>query len=66
MSLIVDLFNEKQARDEVRILEQKDVDYVEVNTTLTPELYWAIADEAKSQNFLLLVTYRPRSLPGTL
>jgi hypothetical protein len=54
MALIVDLFNEKQARDEVRTLKQQNVDYVEVDTTLTPELYWTIADEAKRQNLPLV------------
>ena len=46
MPLIVDLFDANQARAEVRSLKQHGVDYVEVDTTLTPELYWAIADEA--------------------
>jgi len=54
MSLIVDLFNEKQAHDEVKVLKQHNVDYIEVDTTLTPELYWAIADEAKRQNLPLV------------
>ena len=49
MPLIVDLFNEKQARDEVKDLKQHNVDYVEVDTSLTPELYWAVADEARRQ-----------------
>ena len=53
MALIVDLFSEQQARDEVRSLKQHNVDYVEVDTSLTPELYWAIADEAKLQNLPL-------------
>jgi imidazolonepropionase-like amidohydrolase len=54
MALIVDLFSEKQARDEVRALKQQNVDYIEVDTSLTPELYWAIADEAKRQNLPLV------------
>ncbi|AEU36653.1 amidohydrolase family protein [Granulicella mallensis] len=54
MSLIVDLFDEKQARDEVRTLKQRGVDYVEVDTSLTPELYWAIAEEAKNQGLPLV------------
>lgn len=49
MPLIVNLFNEKQARDEVKDLKQHNVDYVEVDTSLTPELYWAVADEARRQ-----------------
>ncbi|WP_263357819.1 amidohydrolase family protein [Acidicapsa ligni] len=54
MSLIVDLFSEGQARDEVRTLKLHNVDYVEVDTTLTPELYWAIADEAKREGLPLV------------
>src|ERR1700749_2191141 len=54
MALIVDIFSEKQARDEVRTLKQQNVDYIEVDTSLTPELYWAIADEAKRQNLPLV------------
>jgi imidazolonepropionase-like amidohydrolase len=54
MGLIEDLFSEAQARDEVRKLKQRGVDYVEVDTTLTPELYWAIADEAKRQGLPLV------------
>jgi imidazolonepropionase-like amidohydrolase len=54
MALIVDLFSEKQARDEFRSLKQRDVNYVEVDTTLTPELYRAIADEARSQDLPLV------------
>jgi imidazolonepropionase-like amidohydrolase len=54
MALIVDLFSEQQAREEVRNLKQHGVDYVEVDTTLTPELYWAIADEARKQRLRLV------------
>jgi hypothetical protein len=54
MSLIVDLFSETQARDEIRLLKQHHVDYIEVDTTLTPELYWAIADEARRQDLPLV------------
>lgn len=54
MALIVDLFSEQQAREEVRTLKQHGVDYVEVDTTLTPELYWAIADEARKQGLRLV------------
>jgi imidazolonepropionase-like amidohydrolase len=54
MSLIVDLFTEKQARDEVESLKQQNVDYIEVDTTLTPELYWAVADEARRQDLPLV------------
>jgi len=54
MSLIVDLFDVNQARAEVRNLKQHNVDYVEVDTTLTPELYWAIADEAEKQSLRLV------------
>jgi imidazolonepropionase-like amidohydrolase len=43
MPLIMDLFTEKQARDEVKSLKQQNVDHIEVDTTLTPEVYWAIA-----------------------
>ncbi len=54
MALIVDLLSEQQARDEIKLLKQRGVDYVEVDTTLTPELYWAIADEAKQQGLRLV------------
>ena len=54
MGLIVDLFSEVQARDEVRILEQHHVDYVEVDTSLTPKLYSAIADEARRRHLPLV------------
>ncbi|HVH86395.1 MAG TPA: amidohydrolase family protein [Terriglobales bacterium] len=54
MSLIVDLFSETQARDEIKLLKQHNVDYVEVDTTLTPELYWAVADEARRQGLSLV------------
>jgi len=54
MGLIVDLFSETQARDEVRILEQHHVDYVEIDTSLTPELYSAIADEARRRHLPLV------------
>jgi hypothetical protein len=60
MALIVDLFSEQQARDEVRSLKQHGVDYVEVDTTLTPELYSAIADEAKKQRLRLVGHIPPR------
>ena len=52
--LIVDLFDVTQARAEVARLKQHRVDYVEVDTTLTPELYWAIADEAHRQSLRLV------------
>jgi imidazolonepropionase-like amidohydrolase len=54
MGLIVDLFSEAQAREEVGMLKEHDVDYVEVDTSLTPDLYWAIADEAKRQGLPLV------------
>ena len=54
MPLIVDLFSVAQARGEVKSLKQRHVDYVEVDTTLTPELYWAIADEARRQGLPLV------------
>jgi amidohydrolase family protein len=54
MGLIADLFSESQARQEVRSLKQHNVDYIEVDTTLTPELYWAIADEARLQGLPLV------------
>jgi imidazolonepropionase-like amidohydrolase len=54
LGLIVDLFSEQQARDEVRTLKLHGVDYGEVDTTLTPELYWAIADETKRQGLPLV------------
>jgi Amidohydrolase family len=54
MSLIVDLFDVNQARAEVRDIKQRGVDYIEVDTTLTPELYWAIADEAQKQSLRLV------------
>lgn len=54
MGLIVDLFSATQAREEVRELKRRKVDYIEVDTTLTPELYAAIADEARHQNLPLV------------
>lgn len=60
MGLIVDLFSESQAREEVRKLKERGVDYVEVDTTLTPELYWAIADEAKRQGLPLVGHIPPK------
>jgi imidazolonepropionase-like amidohydrolase len=63
MPLIVDLFSTEQARDEVKSLKQRNIDYVEVDTTLTPELYWAIADEAKHQK-LRLVGHIPAKIPA--
>lgn len=53
MGLIVDLFSVAQAQDEVKQLKQQNVDYIEVDTTLSPELYTAIADEAKRQHLPL-------------
>jgi len=42
------LFSEKQAHDEVRSLKQHKVDYVERrHESVSPELYGAIADEAR-------------------
>jgi hypothetical protein len=54
MPTIVDLFSEKQAHDEVKSLKQHNVDYVEVDTSLSPELYGAIADEARRQGLPLV------------
>jgi imidazolonepropionase-like amidohydrolase len=54
MGLIVDLFSEMQARDEMRILEEHHVDYVEIDTSLTPELYSAIADQARRRHLPLV------------
>ncbi|HXX22606.1 MAG TPA: amidohydrolase family protein [Terriglobia bacterium] len=54
MPLIVDLFDEEQARGEVRILKHRAVDYVEVDTSLTPQLYSVIADEARRQGLRLV------------
>lgn len=61
MPLIVDLFSQKQARDEVESLKQHKVDYIEVDTTLTAGLYWAIADEARRQG-LPLVGHIPAAI----
>ncbi len=63
MPLIVDLFSEKQARNEVKDLKQHNVDYVEVDTSITPKLYWAIADEAIRQG-LPLVGHIPAIIPA--
>jgi len=60
MPLIVDLFTERQARAEVQTLKQHDVDYIEVDTTLTPELYWAVADQARKQNMRLVGHIPPK------
>jgi cytosine/adenosine deaminase-related metal-dependent hydrolase len=54
MSLIVTLFSEKEANEEVKSLKRHNVDYIEVDTTLTPGLYWAIADEARRQGLPLV------------
>jgi hypothetical protein len=54
MGLIVDLFSVAQAQDEVKQLKQQNVDYIEVDTSLSPELYAAIADEAKRQHLPLV------------
>jgi hypothetical protein len=53
MALIVCLFSDTQALEEVRTLKRHKVDYIEVDTTLTPELYWAIANEARRQGLPL-------------
>src|SRR5579875_1424067 len=37
MGLIVDLFSVPQAQDEVKLLKRRGVDYIEVDTTLTPD-----------------------------
>ena len=54
MGLIVDLFGVREAQDEVKLLGRRAVDYIEVDTTLTPELYWAISDEARRQKIPLV------------
>lgn len=54
MGLIVDLFSQAQSHEEVRKLKLQKVDYIEVDTTLTPVLYAAVADEAKRQNLPLV------------
>lgn len=54
MGLIVDLFGVREAQDEVKRLKQRGIDYIEVDTTLTPELYWAISNEARRQNLPLV------------
>ena len=54
MPLIVDLFSETQAQDEIRLLKQRHVDYIEMDTTLTPDLYWAVADEARRQSLRIV------------
>ncbi len=61
MPLIVDLFSEKQAHDEVKRLKRYNVDYIEVDATLTAELYWAVADEARSEA-LPLVGHIPATI----
>jgi imidazolonepropionase-like amidohydrolase len=61
MPLIVDLFSDKQASREVRILKHRRVNYVEVDTSLTRQLYWAIAEEARRQH-LPLVGHIPPSV----
>jgi len=50
-----------KAHDQVKSLKQRDVDYVEVDTTLTAELYWAVADEARRQG-LPLVGHIPATI----
>jgi Amidohydrolase family len=64
MGLIVDLFSVAQAQEEVKQLKRQNVDYIEVDTTLTPELYAAIAVEAKRQN-LPLVGHIPAEVPAS-
>jgi cytosine/adenosine deaminase-related metal-dependent hydrolase len=54
MPLIVDLFSEEAARREVAALKKNKVDYVEVDTTLTPALYSEIADAAEQYGLTLV------------
>jgi len=61
MALIVSLYSETQAREEVKELKRQGVDYIEVDTSLTPELYAAIADESKRQS-LPLVGHIPATI----
>lgn len=63
MPLIVDLFSTKQADDELESLKRRTVDYVEVDTTLTAELYWAVAEAAERED-LPLVGHIPATIPA--
>jgi imidazolonepropionase-like amidohydrolase len=54
MDLIVGLFSSTQAQEQVLALKQAQVDYVEVDTSLTPELYASVAEEAKKQHLPLV------------
>ena len=54
MDLIVDLFGVREAQNQVKLLKQRGVDYIEVDTTLTSELYWTISDEARRQKIPLV------------
>jgi hypothetical protein len=63
MPLIVDLFSDQAARDEVAALKRSKVDYVEVDTTLTPALYETIAAAARREG-LALVGHIPAEVPA--
>ena len=63
MPLIVDLFTKEQARAEVRNLKEHGVDYIEVDTSLNPGLYWALADAAR-RAALPLVGHIPVTVPA--
>ncbi|MBV9305788.1 MAG: hypothetical protein JOZ45_06600, partial [Acidobacteriaceae bacterium] len=54
MDLIVDLFSVREAQNQVELLKRRGVDYIEVDTTLTPELYWAISNETRRQKIPLV------------
>lgn len=61
--LIVDLFSAAQARAEVQSLKRHHVDYVEVDTTLTPQLYRAVAAKAQREH-IRLVGHIPPTVPA--
>jgi len=63
MPLIVGLFTKEQARAEVRNLKERGVDYIEVDTSLNPDLYLALADAAR-RAALPLVGHIPVTVRG--
>ena len=63
MPLIVGLFTKEQARAEDRNLKEHGVDYIEVDTSLNRDVYWALADAAR-RAALPLVGHIPATVPA--
>jgi amidohydrolase family protein len=47
MPLVVDLFSAEEARAEVTNLKKHSVNYIEVDTSLNSDLYWALANAGR-------------------